>query len=342
MRAMLSCRMLFLVTFAAVLWGGCSKYDVRDEQQFHRVPRGQVPLLLLQDPRLLLEHEPVEAYVRAQRLLDRLVQEGQLPVVAPWEVDLAPGESWPTGTRALARLLADNSVDPSRSLLVSLTVERVGGSRRVLSGEATMSQSERTSFVVRLQVETFVERDIVYRVETSFEGRAEEGRLQGETRTRLDEAVDEVARELVRVFRVQFRNQAPGVMPGIQGIDHPRQMLHYAGVPGEALGARVEPWQERDARAEVSRWFRLVEPQLTDDMVVRMAGLPAGLWVTDPGTVASRYGLQAGDFIVRANRQSVFGRTSLQRVYLATPREQPVQLVVLRSGEEHRLSVPRL
>lgn len=323
---------------------GCASSQVSGSMDLTSVGARNTPVFVLEAPLLSSDASSTETYFRARQVVHGLASRG-VAVVAPWEIQVEEGESWPRGSNALARLLADNGLSPESVVRLRLHVEEAAqfsDITRSAAGGGGQAQIYRNDVRVHLIALSFGGSREMGRFTSRFsEDPGALGRDVREPRPQLAEAIGEVVARFADETRTAFPAGTLGRASGIRGLENGARLFRFGGGYNPPLETQWQSLGSTDRKLQMLTWYRRLHGQMDVELMETFDALPEGVLVTDPGGLASRYGLLPGDYVVRVNRRPAWTHSTIERAFLSTPIAQPVRLEVMRGSEIVTLVVPR-
>lgn len=329
-----------VIAFCAIAVG-CGTFQTRTRSSLDQVPVGQSPILVMASPDISYGHTSAESYLRAHQVASALAAAG-LPVVAPWEIELAPGSAWPHGAEQLARLMMSNGLDAGRVLLLELRIEQRGGMRAVMTpddmgGEALSSFTPEVE--IYLRVRDLTTRELFAEVSVEFEDDAfADGEALQDERPLIGDAIDVVALRLAEELNANLDSPV-GSASSIVGVYNHRRIFEFAGGPTGPLADELAALDPIEAQVERFNWYRTLDPAVDAAAAARFDALPPGLRVTAVSGPAAVAGLRAGDYVTAINTHPAVGPQAVERVFLTTPTGESIRLAINRGGQELEVRV---
>lgn len=333
---------LLLACVCTLLWAACGPYQVTAER--YGVPLAEpLPVLVIAEPELGYDHSPADEYLRTLALIDALGGNENVAVVAPWEVDVRAGESWPEGRAVATAAMADQGIDPGRALVLTFQLEHASTTRVVVPTNDMLDGPQvayKADAVLRLVALDARGGEQIARVEVAFEDDPfVDGGDPADLHPRFTEAIDRAARRLRIELDAVYGQGPPESVPTLGARYGATDLVSY-GLGGEPLATELARLDGLDATAARLAWHMRVEPGIDVGTARGFDALPPALFVTSVGPVAGAAGLQSGDFIVSIDGRAARGPHVWTRAFARPEPRREVPVEVVRGSERITLYVP--
>lgn len=333
---------LLLVCSLLVFWAACGPYQVTSDR-FGVPLASPLPVLVIEEPIIGYEHTPAEEYLRTMALVEALGGSRNVAVVAPWEVDLSDGESWPTGRSLATASMSDQGIDPARALIITFELEHASTTRVVVPNNGMLDGPQAAyaaDAVLRLVARDGRGREEVARVEVAFEDDPfVESDDSSDMHPRFTEAIERAAQRLRLELDSLYVDGAASDIPRISTRFGATDLFRY-GLGGESLESELSALGGLDGSAARLSWHMRLEPGVDSGTARSFDELPPALLVTSAGPVARAAGLEDGDFIVAIDDRVARGPHVWTRAFARPEPRREVPVDVIRGGQQLRLYVP--
>ncbi len=335
--------LMFAMLVLGMIFAACGGPQARSQSDLGRVSGENYPMLVMAEPEFTFDHAPAEIYLRTFQLVQRLTEYEHIPVIAPWEVDVAEGERWPHGTAQLAALLESNGVGGPGVYVLRFRIEETGTMRTVDAPSSLGGVSATTwepEVNVQLIVETLGGAELA-RVwyEYDEDVYADVVIDDGELRPMLRDAITLVATELGDQFEAAFEGGPRGSLAPLDAVYNARQVFTYGGGAGVPLNTQWQDLDPQTATVERFRWLRMFAPGLSLGQTEFFDSAAPGVLLTRAGGVVQDAGIRSGDYVVAVGDQPALGEHVLHRLFLSGQRGRSVPIDVLRDGVVRRIYV---
>ncbi len=343
----ISLRSTLLLLVAVTLSGACGGLRAKTDGTLGELGRTSYPTLVMTEPEFNSSHSPAELYIRSLALVNELVIQHDLPVVAPWEADIEVGEQWPHGRELFTEVLASNGLDPDNVLMLVFRISEDGTERIVrqptgFGGGSELSYNPDVS--VELVVRSANGQTDLFAVSVDFTEDVyaiPDNPGDPVERPMLRNAIAVAADALALEFEETFVRDTPGTGIDPEGVYNGKQIFDFgvgAGWPLSTDWLELDPLELRFVHFD---WLRRVEPRLTArDAEFFETADPGVLLVSVNGQMQSA-GVQVGDYIVGVNGNPALGLHTIERGFLMTGPGDAVRMDVLRNGQVQRFYVER-
>ena len=336
-----------LFVLVAALLCACGGLRARTDGDLNQIGRSGYPILVMAEPEFNFDHTPAEVYIRSLALVNELVLEHDLPVVAPWEADVLPGTEWPHGRHLFTEVVASNGLDTDQVLMLVFRI-RQSGTQRVVRQPADFGGGTELSYDPEVTVELAIrhahgEADLLS-VAVEFQEDVYALPDDPDTATdrpRLQEAVEVAAAVLALEFQEAFPGRSVGTGIDPAGLYNASQIFSFGAGAGEPL---ENEWTEMDPlerRLVHFDWLRRVEPELSAEQAEFFEEVQPGVLLGAAHPELESHGVRAGDYVVGVNGNPALGLHTVERGFLLTGPGDAVRIDVLRSGQVQRFYVER-
>ena len=320
----------------------CSPFQVQSTR-FGVPLSASLPVLVISEPQIGYVHTPAEEYVRTLVFIEALGGTRDVAVVAPWEVEVLPGQAWPSGDALGTAALADQGIDPDGALMVSIVLEHSATGRVVVPTASMVSETTSTytaDAVLHVIAREVRGREVVARVEIAFEDDpfAPGGEL-GDTHPRFTEALRRAGAALRSELDAVFVASRPRSEAAPTFRYGATDLMQY-GAGGAPAGAGLDALDALDQAASRLVWHRRVEPGLSPAIARAMDEVGPSLFVEESRGAALAAGIQAGDLIVEVDERPARGPQVWTRAFTRPGLRTDVPVRVIRGGESMVIWVP--
>ena len=340
-------RPTFFVLVTALLCTACGGLRAKTDGTLGDLGRSSYPILVMAEPEFNFEHTPAELYVRTLGLVNELVIDHDIPVVAPWEADVAPSQQWPHGRRLFTELIASNGLDPDNVLMLIFRIHQ-SGTERVVRQPADFGGGTELSYNPEVRVELAVRQangeEDLFAIEVEFKEDVyaiPDDPDAAIDRPLLRDALEVAAAALALEFEETFpaRSRGTGVDP--TGLYNGSQIFTFgagAGIPLAAEWSELDPLELRLVHFD---WLQRVEPAMTAQDAEFFETVEPGVLLHSASTQMETAGVRPGDYVVGINGNPALGLHTVERGFLLTGPGDAVRMDVLRSGVVQRFYVER-
>lgn len=336
-----------LLVLVAALLCACGGLRPRTDGGLSEVGRSSYPVLVMAEPEFNFDHTPAEVYLRSLALVNELVLDHDLPVVAPWEADVPPSQEWPHGRQLFTEVIASNGLDTDDVLMLVFRIRQTG-TERVVRQPVDFGGATELSYDPDVRVELAIRhahgaddllsvaveyKEEVYAIPDDPDGAIE--------RPRLREAIEVAAAALAIEFQEAFPRRSAGRGIDPTGLYNGSQIFTFGAGAGEPL---ANEWTEMDPlerRLVHFDWLRRIEPELTAEQAEFFEGVQPGVLLGAAHPDLESHGIRPGDYVVGINGDPALGLHTVERGFLLTPPGDAVRVDVLRSGQVQRFYVER-
>lgn len=320
----------------------CGPMQVRADSELPSVAAArQAPILVMAEPEFNFDHISADEYIRAYQLVEVLAESHDVPVVAPWEIAVAPGETWPFGQEHVERVMESNGLDLADVLLLRMRIDQQGADRYVSAPagfpEGTTSSS-RPDVTVELTIEHATSHEVYATVSVKFVDDGMRGELS-EPRPLLREAIEKAGNRMGRFYARAFKDG--GDVPAFAGVYNGRQMFDYDAGPGEPLAALWNDSSPAQRQVERFPWYLRLEPSITPPDAAWFDTVDPGVLISSVDGELADAGLHPGDYVLAVNRRPALGTHTIERAFVIAHAGEAVRLDVLRRGQVEVIRVPR-
>lgn len=343
----ISHRLTLLLLVAVTFSGACGGLRAKTDGTLGELGRTSYPTLVMTEPEFNFNHAPAELYIRTLALVNELVIEHDLPVVAPWEADIAPGAEWPHGRQLFTEVVASNGLDDDNVLMLVFRITQ-DGTERIVRQPADFGGGTELSYNPEVSVELVVRtangagdlfainvdfREDIYAIPEDPDIAIE--------RPVLRNAIAVAADALAAEFEQTFVRNTPGTGIDPVGIYNGKQIFDFGAGAGTPLSADWSELDQLELRLVHFDWFRRVEPRVTAEDAEFFETVEPGVLLESINGQMQSAGIGVGDYVVGVNGNRALGLHTIERGFLMTGPGDAVRLDVLRSGQVQRFYVDR-
>ena len=340
-------RPTFLALFAATLCMACGGLRATTDGGLRDLGRSSYPILVMAEPEFNFEHTPAELYIRTLGLVNHLVVDYDIPVVAPWEADVVPSQQWPHGRRLFTELIASNGLDPDNVLMLIFRIHQ-SGTERVVRQPVDFGGGTELSYNPEVRVELVVRQangeEDLFSIEVEFKEDVyaiPDDPDSAIERPLLRDAVQVAAAAVALEFRETFPARTTGTGVDPTGLYNGRQIFTFGAGAGDPLTTQWAEMGPLELRLVHFDWLQRVEPSMTAQDAEFFEEVQSGVLLNSASPQMEIAGVLPGDYVVGVNGNPALGLHTIERGFLLTGPGDAVRLDVLRSGVVQRFYVER-